>query len=89
MIATSAGRGEVMTEMERLLEGEDPGTTHADDARHWISIYAELLTFKDDAMEREPSREDVQLIEGQQRRYRHRLQFWHDRERLLQGLSSK
>jgi DNA-binding response OmpR family regulator len=28
------------------LEGEDLGTSHWEDARHWIGIYADLLRFK-------------------------------------------
>src|ERR1051326_7696293 len=30
----------------RPLEGEDIGTTRWEDARHWMSIYADLLEFK-------------------------------------------
>jgi hypothetical protein len=30
----------------RALEGEDLTTSHWEDARHWMSIYADLLEFK-------------------------------------------
>jgi len=30
----------------RALEGEDLKTSHWEDARHWMSIYADLLEFK-------------------------------------------
>lgn len=28
------------------LEGEDIATEHWEDARHWLSVYADLLQFK-------------------------------------------
>src|ERR1700688_106042 len=36
----------------RPLEGEDLKTTHWEDARHWMSIYADLLEFKRGLLER-------------------------------------
>ena len=30
-----------------LLPNEDPDTAHAADARRWITVYAELVRFKD------------------------------------------
>ena len=28
------------------LQGEDIGTSHWEDARHWIGVYSDLLRFK-------------------------------------------
>ena len=39
-------------EQPRGLEGEDLATTHWEDARHWIAIYADLLRFKTGLLER-------------------------------------
>jgi hypothetical protein len=36
----------------RPLDGEDIGTTRWEDARHWISIYADLLEFKRGILDR-------------------------------------
>jgi len=35
-----------------LIEGEDPGTMRAADARRWIEIYSRLIEFKDELLER-------------------------------------
>jgi len=39
-----------------LIEGEDPGTMRAADARRWIEIYSRLIEFKDELLERVRSR---------------------------------
>src|SRR5260370_16967679 len=31
---------------DRLLPGEEPATTNLDDIDHWLSVYSELLGFK-------------------------------------------
>ena len=36
----------VTNEASRPLEGENLKTSHWEDARHWMSIYADLLEFK-------------------------------------------
>ena len=35
-----------------LIDGEDPGTMRAGDARRWIEIYSRLIEFKDELLER-------------------------------------
>ena len=35
-----------------LIDGEDPGTMRAADARRWIEIYSRLIEFKDELLER-------------------------------------
>src|SRR5437016_3410563 len=84
----------------RLLEGEDPGTLHPGDARHWISIYVELLNFKDSLIERSatemrrlsaPARAelgagDVRALLDQRQRWQSRLDFWYERYWDLHGL---
>lgn len=77
----------------RLMEGEDIDSTRPADARHWVSVYSELLAFKQKTLDHmyhdlqdlsrtaneEIRRIDVPLIEGEQLRYRKRLQFWQAR----------
>ena len=83
----------------RPLEGEDIGTTRWEDARHWMSIYADLLEFKrglltrverDLANLRPPAQEvaapDIQLIEAQMQGYQERLDLWYRRLWELHGL---
>lgn len=81
------------------LQGEDLTTTHSADARHWISIYADLLEFKRGLLARvhrdlpklrkeaqEAARVDVGLIELQMLGYEARLELWYRRVWELQGL---
>jgi hypothetical protein len=83
----------------RPLEGEDLSTTRWEDARHWMSIYADLLEFKRGIlgrMERDLSRlqpiaqkaaaVDVLIIEAQMFGYQERLDLWFARLWELQGL---
>lgn len=81
------------------LEGEDLATTRWEDARHWMSIYADLLEFKrgilarvgrDIAGLKPPAQKaaaaDLQIIEAQMRGYEKRLDLWYGRVWELQGL---
>src|ERR1700681_3776023 len=83
----------------RPLEGEDIETEHWEDARHWMSIYDDLIRFKLgllDRVRREfPKRapgaqravgEDVPFIEAQMAGYYARLDLWYQRIWQLQGL---
>jgi hypothetical protein len=77
----------------RLLRGEDPGTEYAEDARHWIGVYQELLGFKQDMLssirERVPqisesARQevldtDLPVMEAEAERFVHRIEFWESR----------
>lgn len=87
------------TDPERLIEGEDPATTHAEDARRWLLIYGELLAYKDMVLARtqqamttmrpettsEIERTDLQVVRRQRERVRSRLEFWRRRLRELGG----
>jgi DNA-binding response OmpR family regulator len=81
------------------LEGEDLGTTHWEDARHWMGIYADLLRFKVGLLERvrrelpklhpvaqQAASVDLAIIEGQMHGYQSRLDLWYRRLWELQGL---
>jgi hypothetical protein len=81
------------------LEGEDLRTTHWEDARHWIGVYADLIRFKVGLLERvrrelpklrpvaqEAAATDLAIIEGQMRGYQARLDLWYQRLWDLQGL---
>ncbi len=72
------------------LEGEDVETTDLEDAVHWVSVYSELLAFKQSLLNvtdsivegmRETAAQtdamtDVVLLRTQADRYRRRLQEW-------------
>jgi len=81
------------------LEGEDLATTHWEDARHWIAIYADLLRFKTGLLDRvrrdlphllpaaqKAAADDLGIIEGQMSGYEVRLELWYQRLWELQGL---
>src|ERR1700682_1113757 len=81
------------------LEGEDIETKRWEDARHWMSIYADLLEFKrgilarvrrDIATLQVPARAaaatDLEIIETQMQGYQERLDLWYSRLWELQGL---
>lgn len=85
---------------DRLLEGEDPRTAFAQDARHWIAVYREMIGFKEDLLSRirtlltnlpaaarhDVMENDVAMLEDQLLRYRRRLEFWYARQWSLEGL---
>ena len=81
------------------LEGEDLETTHWEDARLWLSIYADLLRFKTGLLDRvktelpklpdiaqKAASADLEIIEAQMRGYQDRLDRWYQRVWDLQGL---
>lgn len=81
------------------LEGEDIGTSHWEDARHWMSIYADLLDFKRGLLDRvrrdvtklpSPARKaaerDLEIIAIQMGGYQQRLDLWYRRVWELHGL---
>jgi DNA-binding response OmpR family regulator len=81
------------------LEGEDLETKRWEDARHWMSIYADLLEFKrgilarvrkDIANLQPPAKKaaaaDLEIIESQMQGYQVRLDLWYQRLWDLQGL---
>ncbi|MGI8846794.1 MAG: hypothetical protein ACR2GX_00785 [Candidatus Dormibacteria bacterium] len=78
---------------DRLLDGEDPTSTFADDAVHWKRVYQELLDYKIELlattrqrveeMERRAAEEvektDLRVIGAEAARLRRRLDFWERR----------
>jgi hypothetical protein len=81
------------------LEGEHIDTTRWEDARHWMSIYADLLEFKRGILDRisrdlaklppiarSAAEADVKIIESQMDGYRSRLELWYRRTWDLHGL---
>jgi hypothetical protein len=83
-----------------LLEGEDPATLFARDARHWIAVYREMIGFKEDLLARVEDQlsrlhrsarqdvvdNDISIIVAQLDRYRQRLEYWYTRQWQLEGL---
>lgn len=89
----------VTNEASRPLEGEHIGTTHWEDARHWMSIYADLIEFKLGILDRvrrdvtklppiarSAAEADVKIIESQMDGYQKRLDLWYRRVWDLNGL---
>jgi DNA-binding response OmpR family regulator len=89
----------VTDEGSQPLEGEDLGTTHWEDARHWMSIYADLLEFKRGILDRvrrdltklppvarRAAAADVKFIESQMGGYQERIELWYRRVWDLNGL---
>jgi hypothetical protein len=85
-------------EPDRLLEGEDPDTKYVEDAAHWVTVYAELVLFKerlvdsaqgglldlsDPAARQEATDTDLQVLLAERTRLHKRLEFWKLRQREL------
>lgn len=74
-----------------LIDGEDPRTMRAADARRWIEIYSRLIEFKDELLERVRTdtgsngnghgdlQADEQVVLTELDRLRGRLGFWQHR----------
>jgi DNA-binding response OmpR family regulator len=75
-----------------LIDGEDPGTMRASDARRWIEIYSRLIEFKDELLDRVRAKTgdgsrgnqgelqaDEQVVLIEMGRLRGRLAFWQRR----------
>lgn len=84
--------------VDRLMPGEDALTMRSRDAEHWIAVYAEMIGFKRQVLDRvlvgldavsnearTELSEDVELIQAQMHRYERRLSFWADRAGVLNG----
>jgi len=86
---------------DRLLEGENPTSMFKQDARHWIAVYRQMISFKDQLLGRmrvqvrtlspaarqEVIVNDVSVVELQLNRYQRRIEFWYARQWELEGLS--
>jgi DNA-binding winged helix-turn-helix (wHTH) protein len=96
---TRAPKGPIRGRPSRALEGENLDTKRWEDARHWISIYADLLEFKrgilarvkrDVANLQPPAQKaaatDLKIIDSQMQGYQVRLDLWYRRVWELQGL---
>jgi len=90
-----------VAQLDRLLEGENPTTVFMQDARHWIAVYRQMISFKDEllgrmrkqiralppAARRDVIDNDLRILELQLGRYRRRIEFWYARQWELEGLS--
>ena len=75
------------------LPGEDPRSADPDDARHWISVYEELLQFKHDVIEtihghvqemspeagEEVGSTDLVIMLAERARFARRIAYWRAR----------
>lgn len=88
-----------MDEASAPFEGEDIASTHWEDARHWMSIYGDLIDFKAGMLERvrrdlaklppvarRAAQADLKIIESQMLSYQERLELWARRVKDLHGL---
>ena len=96
-LAREQGRLEEQeTDKERLLAGEDPNSPYPDDAEHWSGVYAELVGFKNDLLERLSQdrkllseaamaelERDENLLRVELERLKLRLSFWETRREEL------
>jgi hypothetical protein len=91
--------GDAKKPATRPLEGEDIETGHWEDARHWMSIYDDLIRFKLGLLERVQRElpkmhpvaqlaadKDIAFIKVQMAGYYDRLDLWYRRVWKLQGL---
>jgi DNA-binding response OmpR family regulator len=90
-----------VVQSDRLLEGENPTTMFKQDARHWIAVYRQMISFKDGLLgriqahvnmlppagRRDVLENDVGVLVLQLSRYQRRLEFWYSRQWELEGLS--
>ena len=87
------------TRHSKPLAGENIDTPRWEDARHWMSIYVDLLEFKRGILERVhhditllppiaqvAATADVRIIEAQMLGYERRLELWNSRVLELKGL---
>ena len=78
-----------MMDFDRLLEGENRQSTHADDIEHWFSVYSDLVAFKEHLLGQTKSHfhqvpetkpelagHDVPFLEAELGRLRSGLAFW-------------
>ena len=83
---------------DRLIDGEDLDSRDVDDAAHWITVYSELVLFKerlvdtaDEALRNmtellardEVSSTDLVVLTAERDRLRRRLDYWKERQRAL------
>ena len=83
---------------DRLLDGEDPSTPHADDVAHWIAAYSELIAYKESLIARsneeigtmvspaavtETEKVDHTILQRELENFRRRLSFWLQRRQEL------
>lgn len=99
VMARVSTRTQPITELY-LIQGEAPDTNDLDDARQWVTIYRELVTFADRTLNRlrreaggngdanglRSSDTDERGMEGHLRRLQSRLDFWERRLWDLAGL---
>lgn len=95
----TGGKPGIESRRARPLEGEDITTSRWEDARHWMSIYSDLLEFKRGILRRmdrdlaelhpiakKAASVDLEIIGAQMSGYQDRLDLWFARLWELQGL---
>ncbi len=90
-------------EPDRLLDGEDEGTPHLDDAEHWVKVYMELLEFKRSVLatteehvgtmdidaSSEVQKTDLKALHAEALRFERRLVYWRGRIAELQEKANR
>ena len=84
-------------DLDRPIGGEDPQSGSLQEARRWIGVYHHLLKLEEELMEnlarmipsmpkeaqREAEETNLPVLASQMERFRHRLEYWINREREL------
>lgn len=92
MVSDADDLARLSSDQDRSLPGEDPGSTYADDAMHWMAVYSELVEAKRSVLadlrtthqriqpDARPEIElDIRLAEIEEARLLRRLTFWRTR----------
>jgi hypothetical protein len=85
-------------DLERTIQGEDPGTDSLEEARRWVTVYSHLVHLEQnlldvlagtiarmpDEAQREAEETNLPVLAAQVERFRHRLEFWVGRKHVLE-----
>ena len=85
-------------DLERPISGEDPGSESLAEARRWIAVYRHLTKLEQELFDtlakmiptmpqeaqREAEQTNLPVIASQVERFRHRLDYWVNRQRDLE-----
>ncbi len=94
----AAGAAWEGADLERPIVGEDPETDSLAEARRWITVYSHLLKLEQELLDvlaetiprmpgeaqREAEAANLPVLASHVERFKHRLEFWVGRRRVLE-----
>ena len=94
----AAGAAWEGADLERPIDGENPETDSPAEARHWVSVYSNLVELEQNLMDmlarmipvmpgdaqREAEETNLPVLASQVERFRHRLEYWSKRRANLE-----